>query len=132
MSGTLTNTNKVFDLRSVAQHQYRASNAFEHHNFIFRDVGKRLCDRLNDINRKFHTALELGARGDILPTALLQSGAKKRCEIKQFLRFGPDGDAHSEFEALPIAENSLDLVLSNLTLHWLNDLPGTLLQLRKA
>ena len=35
---------------------------------------------------------------------------------------------HSDEEALPFAEESLDLVLSNLSLHWINDVPGTLIQ----
>ncbi|MEX0852567.1 MAG: methyltransferase domain-containing protein, partial [Bauldia sp.] len=35
-------------------------------------------------------------------------------------------------EALPFAEASLDLVLSAFSLHWVNDLPGALLQIRRA
>src|SRR3546814_1036149 len=35
-------------------------------------------------------------------------------------------------EALPFAAGSLDLVLSVLSLHWVNDLPGTLLQIGRA
>src|SRR3546814_715697 len=35
-------------------------------------------------------------------------------------------------EALPFADQSLDLVLSVLSLHWVNDLPGTLLQISRA
>ncbi len=35
-------------------------------------------------------------------------------------------------EFLPIAPGSLDLVVSNLSLHWVNDLPGALLQIRQA
>ena len=35
-------------------------------------------------------------------------------------------------ELLPFAPASLDLVVSNLSLHWVNDLPGALLQIRKA
>lgn len=35
-------------------------------------------------------------------------------------------------EALPFAAGSLDLVLSNLTLHMTNDTPGTLIQIRRA
>jgi SAM-dependent methyltransferase len=38
----------------------------------------------------------------------------------------------AEAEALPFAPASFDLVLSNLALHWVNDLPGALLQLRQA
>lgn len=35
-------------------------------------------------------------------------------------------------ELLPFEENSLDAVLSSCSLHWVNDLPGTLIQIRKA
>jgi NADH dehydrogenase [ubiquinone] 1 alpha subcomplex assembly factor 5 len=35
-------------------------------------------------------------------------------------------------EALPFAEQSLDLVVSGLALHFVNDLPGTLIQIRRA
>jgi SAM-dependent methyltransferase len=38
----------------------------------------------------------------------------------------------AEAEMLPFALHSFDLVLSNLDLHWANDLPGALLQLRRA
>jgi SAM-dependent methyltransferase len=34
-------------------------------------------------------------------------------------------------ERLPFAPESFDLVLSNLSLHWVNDLPGCLLQIRR-
>ena len=35
-------------------------------------------------------------------------------------------------ELLPFADGSFDLAVSNLSLHWVNDLPGALLQLRRA
>jgi SAM-dependent methyltransferase len=35
-------------------------------------------------------------------------------------------------EALPFAEQSFDLVFSCLALHWVNDLPGALIQIRRA
>jgi NADH dehydrogenase [ubiquinone] 1 alpha subcomplex assembly factor 5 len=35
-------------------------------------------------------------------------------------------------EALPFREQSLDLVVSGLALHFINDLPGTLVQIRRA
>jgi SAM-dependent methyltransferase len=33
---------------------------------------------------------------------------------------------------LPVADGSLDLVVSALSLHWVNDLPGALIQIRRA
>ncbi len=38
----------------------------------------------------------------------------------------------AEAEALPFAEAAFDLVVSPLALHWSNDLPGALLQLRRC
>ena len=35
-------------------------------------------------------------------------------------------------EAIPFANESLDLVVSSLALHWTNDLPGALIQIRRA
>jgi SAM-dependent methyltransferase len=46
-------------------------------------------------------------------------------------RSGPPALVADE-EALPIADQSLDLVVSLLSLQWTNDLPGTLIQIRRA
>ena len=35
-------------------------------------------------------------------------------------------------EHLPFEENSLEAVVSSLSMHWVNDLPGALIQVRKA
>jgi SAM-dependent methyltransferase len=46
-------------------------------------------------------------------------------------RTGGDGVVADE-ELLPFRPASLDAVASNLALHWVNDLPGALLQIRQA
>jgi SAM-dependent methyltransferase len=40
--------------------------------------------------------------------------------------------AAGEAEFLPFAPQSFDLVIASLSLHWVNDLPGALIQLRQA
>ena len=35
-------------------------------------------------------------------------------------------------EWIPIKDNSVDIVISNLSLHWVNDLPGSLIQIRRC
>ena len=35
-------------------------------------------------------------------------------------------------EHLPFAENSIDAIMTSLSLHWVNDIPGTLIQARRA
>lgn len=37
-----------------------------------------------------------------------------------------------DLELLPFPENSFDAVVSNLSLHWVNDLPGTLIQAQRS
>ena len=41
-------------------------------------------------------------------------------------------DIAADEEALPFADGSLDLAVSALALHFVNDLPGTLIQIRRA
>jgi SAM-dependent methyltransferase len=47
-------------------------------------------------------------------------------------RDGPALRVAADEEALPVADASLDLVVSALTLQFVNDLPGTLIQIRRA
>jgi SAM-dependent methyltransferase len=50
----------------------------------------------------------------------------------EFARRAPAPNLVCDAEALPFRSHAFDLVLSNLLLHWTNDLPGALLQLRHA
>jgi NADH dehydrogenase [ubiquinone] 1 alpha subcomplex assembly factor 5 len=44
----------------------------------------------------------------------------------------PTARVLAEAEALPFAAEAFDLVMSPLALHWINDLPGALLQVRRC
>lgn len=35
-------------------------------------------------------------------------------------------------ENLPFKENSLDAVISSLSMHWINDLPGAMIQIQRS
>ena len=116
---------EVFDRRAVRMHRDRAASAIAAHDYLFREVAARLGDRLADVRREFPVSLALGARGalpatittDLSPALVARTGG---------LRVACDE------EALPFAAASLDLVTSCLTLHWVNDLPGALVQIRRA
>ena len=122
-----------------------------YYDYLREEVANRLVDRLDDITRKFPDALELGShRGHFLKTLL--SEAEDRSEIpggiKNFTQTDSSKNAYSEAkilgtqqdkicvntcvsddEILDIKPNSLDLIVSSLTLHWVNDLPSTLKQI---
>lgn len=128
-----------FDRRRLRLHRARAAAGFAAHDFLFREVADRLGDRLGDLTRRFPLALDLGCHGGATAAAALASGKIDEiiaCDVAPAMarracaRTGMPGIAADE-EALPFAPASFDLVLSNLSLHWVNDLPGALLQIRQ-
>jgi SAM-dependent methyltransferase len=125
----------VFDRRAVRMHRDRAAATFAAHDYLFADAADRLTDRLDDVKRPFASALVLGARGGI--AALLRRRGVARvvaCDLSPALaaahRDGPSVAADEEF--LPFGAGAFDLVVSTLALHWVNDLPGALIQIRRA
>lgn len=91
--------------------------------FLFREGAERLLDRLADIKRPFTRALDLDSRDP-------QVAAQLRAGGIETVTAGEAGPVSVDLEALPFAPASFDLITSSLAFHWINDLPGTLLQLR--
>ncbi|HEV7368668.1 methyltransferase domain-containing protein [Arenibaculum sp.] len=130
----------VFDRAAVRRHRDRAAPRFESFRFLFEETAERLVERLDDVRRDFPSALDLGMhQGEV--ARLLADGRKGirtvvGCDLSEAMaaRAGPPGllRAVADEEFLPFPEASFDLVVSNLSLHWVNDLPGALLQLRRA
>lgn len=130
-------TPAVFDRRTVRQHRDRAAAGLAEHDFLFREVGQRLAERLDDVNRKFRTALELGAHGGALAESLAgRNGIEHlvRCDLSARMVGGKCASPRvvADEEWLPYAPSSFDLIVSSLSLHWVNDLPGALVQIRRA
>ena len=118
----------IFDRQRVRRQRRRAAVKFCDHDFLFREIKDRLTDRLRDINRTFETTLNLGARCPVLSERAVITAdlTAAYCDTSTLPYIVIDE------EFLPIATDSLDLVVSNLCLHWTNDLPGALLQIRQA
>ncbi|KAM9770408.1 arginine-hydroxylase NDUFAF5, mitochondrial isoform 2-T2 [Menidia menidia] len=108
--------------------------------FVCLQVGSRVADRVYDIARTFPLALDLGGgRGHIaehLSPEVVQRlfltdishQALKRRRASEI----PTGCVRADEEFLPFRENSFDLVVSSLALHWINDLPGALKQVQRV
>ena len=129
----------VFDRRLVRRHRDRAAAQLEGHDFLFREVAERLADRLDDITRKFPRALDLGCHGGEIAAALHGRGGIEtlvQCDLSAAMarRAAANGNPTlaADEEVLPFAPGSFDLVISGLSLHWVNDLPGCLLQVRQC
>jgi NADH dehydrogenase [ubiquinone] 1 alpha subcomplex assembly factor 5 len=121
----------VFDRRQVRRRRARAWPALAQNDFLLRHGAEAMAERLRDTTRRFPRALLLGRRGTALETALRATG-----RIDELLVADLIADSAPDFvadeEALPVPPASFDLIVSNLSLHWVNDLPGSLLQIRQA
>ncbi|CDR99767.1 hypothetical protein [Sporisorium scitamineum] len=115
-------------------------------DYVRRAIAESLADRVQDIKRDFTTIVELGAGPGFLRHYLdpKGSGTKKiiMCDTSEAL-LNRDRHLDEQFgfeierrvvdeEVLPFEEGSLDCVVVSGGLHWTNDLPGVLIQIRRA
>ncbi|EEZ98317.1 arginine-hydroxylase NDUFAF5, mitochondrial [Tribolium castaneum] len=133
----------VFDRNTKSLQRERAASAQDAnlYDYLKDEIGYRLADRVFDIKRKFKLAADIGcSRGYVskhispkcieelilcdmnrfnLDSVQVQEGIKVRKQVLD--------EEHIEFEP-----NSLDLVISSLSLHWVNDLPNAFKQILKS
>ncbi len=123
----------VFDRHAVRLHRDRAARTVAGVEPILRDAAERLLDRLDDTTHRFTAALDVGGRGVVAPMLRARGIATVGIDLSAAMaaRHGGPAVAGDE-EMLPFAPHSFDLVVASLSLHWINDLPGALIQLRRA
>jgi len=121
--------NAVFDRQLLALRRARAQ-ARGAETFLLEHVAHDLAERLSVVLRKFDVAADIGTPGDAVRSLLIERGLAGRI-IAAGPAAGPRGIAADE-ETLPFANESLDLAVSALSLHFVNDLPGALIQIRRA
>ncbi len=127
---------KVFDRGAVRRHRERASAGFAGHRFLVAEVAERLADRLSDVAREFAAALDLGCHSGELGATLGGRGGIRRlvqADLSEaMVRRASGPRLVCDEELLPFAPASFDLILSVLSLHWVNDLPGALAQIARC
>ncbi|DBA80710.1 TPA: hypothetical protein ACH3X1_007945 [Trebouxia sp. C0004] len=150
---TRTGSLDLFDRQLKRAHRNRAALLQIADDPLLVAVTEALLDRLEDCNRTFPTVAVLGGAGDVVTSRLsngragitkvlqmdispgmlqrdqalaqasAQSSAQNRPEVHYI-----EGDE----EFLPFKAGSIDLIVSCLSCHWVNDLPGMLQQCRRA
>jgi len=129
----------LFDRARFRAHRDRAAARFDEYDFLKVRVSKQIIERLTDTAHSFKRVLDLGCHTGTLsrqlvrydPTMTLQA-----CDVSEQMVAAARGVAIEtvcrDEEALGLEPAELDLIASALSLHWVNDLPGTLVQIRRA
>lgn len=125
----------LFDRGAWRAHRERAARCGTV-DFLHAEVADRLLDRLDLVGREFPVALDLGARGGELARVLETRRGTIRAIAAEpatgFLAGAPGLRVAADPELVPFRDGSFDLIASSLALHWAADLPGALVQLRRA
>jgi len=121
----MTTPPRIFDRQAYRARRVRAVSD-ESDLILVEDTAAQAALRISAINRRFVRGLDLHSRA--LAFGALQPLAET------WVRTGnvPDRPSVvSDDEWIPFADESFDLVTSILSLHAVNDLPGTLVQIRR-
>ena len=126
-----------FDRATHRRRRDRAAASVHEAEPILAETAARLLDRLDDTTRRFDSALDLGGRHGLVAQALRERGIPFVVSADLSPAMARRAAGHgaavaADEEALPFAEATFDLVVSNLSLHWVNDLPGALIQIRRV
>jgi SAM-dependent methyltransferase len=123
----------IFD-RLLLRARGRRAVAAGAETFLLDRVAVELAERLTAVLRRFDLVLDLGTPGDALRTALTGVPSVGTV-IAARAALPEDGAGAAPFvvadeEALPFRGAAFDLVVSALSLQFVNDLPGALVQIR--
>lgn len=124
------------------------------YDYLRKEVASRLVDRLDDITRTFPLALDMGCHRGHIKNSIRERNLEDEskpiggikylveldiAELKTTANVNSAKDIADHIftsrvigddEYLPFRVHSFDLVLSAMALHWVNDIPSTLKQIK--
>lgn len=104
-------------------------------DFLLDVVARELAERLSVIERRFDRAVELHGHTGLVARAIAATGkvgSIERIETDPRFAGGEGSLTVAPLETVPLEPQSVNLVVSPLSLHLTNDTPGVFVQVRRA
>ncbi|MFZ4126009.1 MAG: methyltransferase domain-containing protein [Rickettsiales bacterium] len=101
---------EIFDSTLIRNHYARAAGGFKQYDVLWKEMTARINERLSEITRTFQSTLLLAP----IPADV------------------PHSYFYNNPEVINAADESLDAVISINAMHWVNDVVGSLIQIRHA
>lgn len=121
---------RLFDPARRAARLTRAQGLFPQADFLHRRVAADAADSLAAILREFPAAVDLSPHAGLFAEALAEGPAAGR--VGPVEAGDPAWRSAPAHQPLDRAPGSTDLIVALLGLHWADDLPGALAQIRRA
>jgi malonyl-ACP O-methyltransferase BioC len=122
-------TSRLYTSQQIKQH-FRG----QHGSDLSRIMAEDILTRLQDTKRPFPSMLDVGAgtgtlRGVLHPLYGAERYMSVDISAEALAQCGGETLVADVEEDLPLPNGSFDAVVSNMVLHWVNDVPGTLIRL---
>jgi SAM-dependent methyltransferase len=126
----------LFDRPLLRRRRARFAHELAEHNFLLTHVASEIAERVGAILREFPLALDLGAHYGLLGRKIAELPSVGQMiyadSTLALAALCPGPTVVCDEELLPFREPAFNLVVSGLALHRVNDLPGALVQIRRA
>ncbi|WP_088348880.1 MULTISPECIES: methyltransferase domain-containing protein [Rhodomicrobium] len=128
---------RLFDRALLRARRDRVAANAAPPDFLLRRAAEDMAERLQGVERSFARILNIGAHHGILAAALKAAHSAADLVINMeasapLLALCGSPKVRADEEALPFRDGAFDLVASALSLQFVNDLPGALIQIRRA
>jgi SAM-dependent methyltransferase len=128
---------RLFDRKLLLERRARAARQGDLADFLLRRAAEDMAERLQGVQREFARILILGAYSGLLTRAIAAAAPVADFVVTAeasaaLLGRCPAPKVQADEEALPFRDGAFDLIASALSLQLVNDLPGALIQIRRA
>jgi SAM-dependent methyltransferase len=128
---------RLFDRKLLLERRARAARQSDLADFLLQRAAEDMAERLQGVQREFARILILGAYSGLLTRAIAAAAPVADFVVTAeasaaLLGRCPAPKVQADEEALPFRDGAFDLIASALSLQLVNDLPGALIQIRRA